>query len=87
VQGGSNIAAGVVWRFTTARDALHGGLRLHLTLDDRDVVGTVAYDSAGPPFHDGTLHNGPTQNAGRVGHGARISTGRAATSDSATRRP
>jgi autotransporter-associated beta strand protein len=67
VQGGSNIAAGVVWRFTTARDALHGGLRLHLTLDDRDVVGTVAYDSAGPPFHDGTLYNGPTQNAGRVG--------------------
>ena len=67
VQGGSNVAAGVVWRFTTALDALHGGLRLHLTLDDRDVVGTTAYDSAGPPFHDGTIHNGPTQNAGRVG--------------------
>lgn len=33
-----DIAAGVVWRFTTALDALHGGLRLHLTLDDRDVV-------------------------------------------------
>ena len=48
-------------------DALHGGLRLHLTLDDRDVVGTTAYDSAGPPFHDGTIRNGPTQIVGRVG--------------------
>ena len=67
VQGGSNIAAGVVWRFATALDALHGGLRLHLTLDDRDVVGTTAYDSAGPPFHDGTIRNGPTQIVGRVG--------------------
>ena len=67
VQGGTNTAKGVTWSFATARDVLHGGLRLHLTFDDRDVVGTVAYDASGPPFHDGTLYNSPTQNTGRVG--------------------
>jgi autotransporter-associated beta strand protein len=64
--GGTNVAPGPVWSFLTAPDAIHGGLKLQLTLDARDTLGNVTYDRAGPAFNDGTLFNAPPATIGRV---------------------
>ncbi len=72
VENGTNIALGAVWSFTTASDAIHGGLKLHLTLDSRDTVGNVTYDRAGPPFQDGTLYGAPTATSGQVYEGFQL---------------
>ena len=63
---GTNLIASDVWSFATAVDAIHGGLKLYLSFDNRDTVGTNTYDRSGPPFHDGALYNSPTQVAGPV---------------------
>ena len=63
---GTSLVAGEVWNFTTAVDAIHGGLKLYLSFDNRDTVSTNTYDRSGPPFHDGALYNSPTQVAGPV---------------------
>lgn len=66
ILGGTNVAPGNVWSFITAPDAIHGGLKLQLTLDTRDTIGNVTYDRAGPPFNDGTLSNAPVSTVGQV---------------------
>jgi autotransporter-associated beta strand protein len=66
---GTNVVSGPVWSFTTAIDALHGGLKLYLSLDARDTVGATTYDRAGAPFHDGTLYNSPAPTVGEVYEG------------------
>jgi len=63
---GTNVASSDVWAFTTAVDAIHGGLKLYLSLDNRDTSGTTTYDRSGTPFHDGTLLNSPSGAAGQV---------------------
>ena len=63
---GTNVASSDVWAFTTAVDAIHGGLKLYLSLDSRDTSGTTTYDRSGAPFHDGTLLNSPIGAAGQV---------------------
>ena len=69
VEAGTNVATGLVWNFRTASDAIHGGLRLQLTLDGRDTVGSTTYDRAGPPFNDGSLYNSPILTNGQVYEG------------------
>jgi autotransporter-associated beta strand protein len=66
---GTNLVPGPVWSFATAADALHGGLKLYLSLDSRDTVGTATYDRSGAPFHDGTLYNSPATTSGEVYEG------------------
>jgi hypothetical protein len=63
---GSNTVAGPVWAFNTAVDSIHGGLKLYLSLDSRDTVGTNTYDRSGAPFHDGGLYNAPAPTSGQV---------------------
>jgi hypothetical protein len=62
----ANLTTGAVWRFSTAVDALHGGLNLHYTLDAADTIPPVTCDYAGPPFSDGLLSGSPTQVVGQV---------------------
>ena len=66
VENGTNYAPSEVWSFTVAADAVHGGLKLYLSLDNRDTVGTSTYDRSAPPFHDGVLYNSPVQTGGEV---------------------
>ncbi len=66
---GTNIVGGPVWAFVTAVDSIHGGLKLYLSLDNRDTVGTATYDRAGAPFHDGAISNAPAPIPGEVYEG------------------
>jgi autotransporter-associated beta strand protein len=66
---GTNVVTGPVWAFNTAVDAIHGGLKLYLSLDARDTVGTATYDRSGAPFHDGTLYGSPAKTNGQVYEG------------------
>ena len=63
---GTNIVAGPVWNFTTAPDSIHGGLKLYLSFDARDTLGTNTYDRAGAPYHDGAINGAVTQAVGQV---------------------
>ena len=66
---GTNIVPGPVWSFATAADSIHGGLKLYLSLDNRDTIGTNTYDRTGAPFHDAGLYNSPGLTNGEVYEG------------------
>lgn len=66
VLAGTNIVPGEVWAYSTAVDAIHGGLKLYLSLDSRDTVGNSTFDRSGSPYHDGVLLNSPTPSVGQV---------------------
>jgi autotransporter-associated beta strand protein len=65
VDGGTNFVTGLVWSFTTAVDAMHGGLKLHLTLDRRDTLGTNTFDRSGWG-NNGILTSSPAAITGAV---------------------
>jgi autotransporter-associated beta strand protein len=65
---GTNVVASPVWAFNTAVDAIHGGLKLYLSLDARDTVGTNTYDRSGN-FNDGALYSSPLPTSGQVYEG------------------